>query len=232
MRAKVRRSWLLQVGNLFGRAEVPADARRLRRKPASNSEATSAGVTGTVGDAAGRRLDLDHRLQPEQPARAVAHGSARLLAALGSEPGDLRARPLGADREGCGVARDEHSDGRRGSLSLPRRRGKVVTRTADGGWRGPRCARSAEFIELSLVTRPCTSSVDHHRRRSRRSCRDSRPAPASLRRPPLSAPKPMPRRALRQLLPALGTHRLARFGAAQRARCGGRAGKCGSRGRS
>ena len=64
-----------------------------------------------IGDAPLRRLDLDHRLEPEHAARAVADdldgGAARLRF-----PGDGLRHRLGTDREGGGVDRHEDADRR------------------------------------------------------------------------------------------------------------------------
>lgn len=57
-----------------------------------------------VGDAALGRLDLDQRLQPEEPARAVAR-DAQVHLALGRLGRDRRGDALGADSEGRRIGR-------------------------------------------------------------------------------------------------------------------------------
>ena len=84
---------------------------RLRPRESRHRTArgTSSGATRAVGDAAGRRFDLDQRLQPEQAARAVAHQIDVEAAALGltrEGGGDL----VGAHGEGGGIARHKDAD--------------------------------------------------------------------------------------------------------------------------
>ena len=101
-RAKVRRVCALQIGQVLG----PAEAQRVR------AAAEQAGVEQArdiarphrpVGDAALWRLDLDHRLEPEQAARAGAHDRGRRGPRARGRMVQRRRDAVGAEREGRGV---------------------------------------------------------------------------------------------------------------------------------
>src|SRR5262249_8080625 len=69
----------------------------------------------SVGDATGRRLDLDHRLEPIETARSRAHDLdwlAPAFACCGKRFCDL----VSADGERAGIARDEQAGHRSASL--------------------------------------------------------------------------------------------------------------------
>ena len=71
-RAKVSRVWRFRKGMSSGRPRHSGWPALIGRPPA-NRPGTSRGRHRPEGDAPARRLDLDHRLQPEQAARAGAH---------------------------------------------------------------------------------------------------------------------------------------------------------------
>ncbi len=103
IRANVSRSCFLRYG-ISSVGPWPSAWSPPVSRPASSSDGDVLDGHRTVGDAALRRLDLDHRLQPEQAARTVADdldGLAAPRALVGQRGRDV----VGADRERGRIAR-------------------------------------------------------------------------------------------------------------------------------
>ena len=149
-RAKVSRVCFFRNGISSG---APSDSGCVRpsRRPASKSAVDVAGLHRPVGDPAGLRLDFDHRLQPVEPARAVAND----LGVEAARVDLLLRRP----RRPC----------RRRAPAAPESRGTKI-RTLIGA-----PPRTSSSIRASS-SRPITSPVEHRRRASRRRARGNRPA--------------------------------------------------------
>lgn len=122
-RAKVSRCWAFQEQDRFRLAET----KRMRFAIEKAGIEQPFDVTGrhrTAGDALAARGNFDHRLEPEQAARAGANDFAVDLATAerrNNRPIDI----VRADRERGGVARNEDTrprhDRRARSMSVSRR---------------------------------------------------------------------------------------------------------------
>ena len=194
-RAKVMRVWRLRKGISSGRpthSGWPALGR-----PSANRPGTSAAVTGPKAMRPAGVCDLDHRLEPEQAARAGAHDLDRQPAALRFVE-DRGRHLVGADGAGSGIAWHEDTRGHRstcraissidcgvsraiGSPSSMRRRRAGAEAQTIGRFDGdPAVGRrvaplEAEAIEHLAAPAPRRSSTGRLRR-GRASARDGRPA--------------------------------------------------------
>ena len=100
-RAKVRRVWAF----IQGRSSVGPERDGVRGEVAHQGGRVG-GLEGAEGVADAVRLDLDQRLQPDHPARAVADDLDRDAGGLGGGA-DRLGHGVGAERAGGGVAGDE-----------------------------------------------------------------------------------------------------------------------------
>ena len=116
-----------------------ARARRPSSMPASSSLGTVAGRDRTIGDAPGGRHHFDQRLEPVQAARTIAHDAHRAAARRRPRLSSALRHPIGAQRNGAGIA--GHEDGDRSALMRARP------------------TRSASSSKRSGVTRPCSSPL-------------------------------------------------------------------------
>ena len=164
-------------------------ARRSSR-PAANRPGTSPAVDRPEGDAARRRLDLDHRLEPEQAARAGAHDLDREPAALAPR---RRAPPRPCRRRRRGRRRRA---GRRCAWS-----------SADLAARSRRSSAAS--------SRADRLAVEHAPTARRRRGPGSRPPRRSRGRRASCSPQSRPKRSSTCARQRLAAHRLAGLGAAE-----------------
>ena len=98
-----------QVGDLLGRPQAQP-MRRAFEHPSVEELTNALGLDRAVGDTPFRSGDFNERLEPEHPARTVAH-EADFMSTDGRLPHDRGRYVLGADRTSGGVQRHEY-DGR------------------------------------------------------------------------------------------------------------------------
>ena len=206
-RAKVRRVWRLEEGDVLGQAEAQADAAPPSSMPASSRPSTSPAVDRAVGDAALRRLDLDQSA-PASTGRASRCARSR-----------RRARACAAASNRARATSSAPTRQRAGSRGM-KTRGVIA------------CASCEQRVELRLVEpadHASPSSIADGRAWHR--ARGNRPARASRGRRRVVSPSFDAELRLGTRGKRIAAGRLAGLGAAQLQHMAARPARCGSRDR-